>query len=369
MDKPPAAATANESGPAPAEAARFTPLRVVRIAVAGLLMGIANLIPGVSGGTMILAMGVYQEFIDSVADITRFKFSFRRIAFLALIGVCAGGAIVGLAGAILYLLFHHTIAMFALFIGLTLGGAPLLTRALRPVRADVVISTVIGFGLMIGVFLLKGGSGMPHNTPMDFVSGVIGSTTMILPGISGSYMLLVLDQYERVIGAINDFKEAAQHRDVSALKAALWIIIPVGIGAVLGIVALSNLLKFLLHRCARPTIGVLLGILLGSVMGLWPFAKQPSEKALERRSLAELHSFAESWQIPGAAEAVAGVDLNKLDPVDEHKFAGLLRQTISDNWSKRGRSPYSPDLIITALVAAAIGFAVTFALARRKPAT
>ena len=107
---------------------RFSWLTGVRAGIAGLLMGIANLIPGVSGGTMILAMGLYEEFIDSIADLTALRFSRRRIVFLGIIGLSAAGAILGLAGVILYLLFHHTIAMFALFIGLTLGGAPLLFK-------------------------------------------------------------------------------------------------------------------------------------------------------------------------------------------------------------------------------------------------
>ncbi|MGD8450427.1 MAG: DUF368 domain-containing protein [Phycisphaerae bacterium] len=362
-DTPPAEAGQTAAAGAPAS---LNPVRLLRIAVAGVLMGVANLIPGVSGGTMILAMGLYQEFIDSVADVTRLKFSLRRIVFLGVLAAFAGGSIVGLAGVILYLLFHHTTAMFALFIGLTLGGAPLLLRLLRPVRADAIISTLVGLGLMLGVSLLKSGSGMPHNTGMDFVSGVVGSTTMVLPGISGSYMLLVMDQYERVVGSIHDLKDAAKNRDFGAVKAAMWIIIPVGIGAVLGIIALSNVLKFLLHRYARPTVGVLLGILLGSVVGLWPFGKPPSEKALERRNAAELRAFGEDWAIPGVAKLVADVDIERLSDAEQETLAGHLREQISENWAKRGQSSYSAERLIKAAVAVVIGFAATFLLSRGK---
>ena len=325
--------------------------RLLRTAVAGVLMGIANLIPGVSGGTMILAMGLYQEFIDSVADITRLRFSARRIVFLGVLGAFALGAIVALAKLILYLLFHHPTAMFSLFIGLTLGGAPLLLRALRPIRATAVISVAVGLALMIGVLLLRSGRGFPHNTVMDFVSGVVGATTMVLPGVSGSYMLLVMDQYERVIGSIDDRN--------------LMIIIPVGIGVVIGVVGLSNLLKLLLHRFRRPTIGVLLGILLGSVIGLWPFGKEPGERALQRRTPAELRAFVEKWRIPGLGTLVAQPD--PPSEAETEAFVHELAHSIGENWDQRGRSSYSTKKIALALVCVLVGFGVTYALARRQP--
>ena len=329
----------------------FSPLRLIRVAVAGALMGTANLIPGVSGGTMILAMGLYQEFIDSVADLTALRFSVRRLVFIGVLGTFALSAILGLAGLILYLLFHHTAAMFALFMGLTLGGVPMLLRTLRPIRADVVIATIAGFLLMVGVFLLKGGDGLPHNTGMDFVSGVVGSTTMVLPGISGSYMLLIMDQYERVVGSVHDLKEAARARDTSALKSCLAIIVPVGIGAVLGIIALSNILKILLQRWSRPTIGVLLGILLGSVIGLWPFDKQPSQKSLERRDVAELRSFVAHWDIPNIDDATA-----------DERLAGAIQE----NWDRRRRSSYEPATVAFAAALLVAGFAMTGLLGQAK---
>ncbi|MFH1746906.1 MAG: DUF368 domain-containing protein [Planctomycetota bacterium] len=329
--------------------------RLVRVAVAGVLMGTANLIPGVSGGTMVLAMGIYQEFIDSVADISRLRISVRRLVFLGVLGLFAVGAILGLAGLILYLLFQHPTAMFALFIGLTLGGAPLLYRQLRPLRVDAIIATLVGLIIMIGILMLRN-AGLPHNTPMDVVSGLVGSTTMVLPGISGSYMLLILDQYERVVGAVDDLKESLSARNMQALWAALKIVIPVGIGAILGIIGLSNLLKFLLHRFRRPTVGVLLGILLGSVIGLWPFGKAPGEKALERHTPTELRGFAEKWEIADVAETDDG------SQTDENKQR--LVETIRANWQQRGAIGYSAGYILVAVVCAVVGFGITFALSR-----
>lgn len=326
---------------------------LLRTVTAGVLMGIANLIPGVSGGTMILAMGVYQEFIDSVADVTALRFSLRRVVFLLVIGGCAASSILLLAGVILYLLFWYASAMYALFIGLTLGGAPLLGRMLRPIRADVVAAMAVGLGLMVGVWCLREGAGLPHNMGMDFVNGVVGSTTMVLPGISGSYMLLVMDQYERVVGAVDDLKGGLWPANGGLLGASLAILVPVGIGAVLGIVGLSNLLKYLLRRHHRVTIGVLLGILLGSVLGLWPFGRTPSERALERQPAAELREFAASWQIAGVEQAT-DVDLA------EH---------IRASWETRGRRGYSAGEIAAAIALAAVGFAGTYSVSQGRSDT
>lgn len=330
----------NSDAPTEAQKADVPPAGAgkLRAAIAGVLMGIANLIPGVSGGTMILAMGVYEEFIDSVAEITSLRFRWRRIVFLAIVGGGAVASIVLLAGVILYLLFHHLAAMYALFIGLTLGGAPLLARSLRPVRADAVVATLAGLVLMVGIVLLKSGGKLPYNMGMDFVDGVVGATTMVLPGISGSYMLLVMGQYERVVGAVSDMN--------------LRIIVPVGVGAVLGIIGLSNLLKILLHRFHRPTVGVLLGILLGSVLGLWPFGQEPSEKALERQSPAALRAFAQRWQIPGVSQIADA----------------QLATYIDANWKSRARTKPSAREIAAVIALIAAGFAATYALSRRRAA-
>lgn len=321
----------------------------VHIALAGVLMGMANLIPGVSGGTMVLAMGLYQDFIDAVAELSSLRFSLRRIAFLVLLGGFAALSITTLAGVILWLLFHFPAGMYALFIGLTLGGAPLLWRELRPATPGCIAWVLVGLGAMISVFFLKAGTGMPHNLVMDVVAGVVGATTMVLPGVSGSYMLLVMDQYERIVGAVDSLRLAATAGDPAVLAEALWIVVPVGIGTVLGIVGLSHLLKYLLHHHHRPTVAFLLGVLLGSVAGLWPFNQSPKEKALEKRTAAELTAFVQTWQIPNCA------DLAERE---------ALAKAIVANWPQRTVSAYTPGRIARVLILVPVGFAITFALSR-----
>ena len=107
---------------------------------------------------------------------------------------------------------------------------------------------------------------------MLFVAGVAGASAMILPGVSGGYLLLLLGQYVPILSAIDRFKEALKAGDVgTAFSVGLTVGLPVGIGVMLGIVCVSNLLRVLLDRYRKPTLGVLLGLLLGAVIGLWPF--------------------------------------------------------------------------------------------------
>lgn len=311
------------------------------VAIGGVLMGIANLIPGVSGGTMILAVGLYEEFIASVAEVSSLRFSWRRIVFLGLLGGFAGISIVTLSSVILSLLLWHAPLMFALFIGLTLGGAPLLVKMIGKASAASVVGTIVGIALMAGVALARDSVAMPRNTAMDVVSGVVGSTTMVLPGISGSYMLLILDQYDRVIGAVADLKD----RNFASLR----IIAPVGIGAVIGIVGLSNLLKFLLKKHKDATLGVLLGMLLGSVLGLWPFDKLPPHKALERCTEIQLVEFAE----------VAG-----LEGVADQEGVEARASYIIEKWKDHKHSDFNSKNIGLASVMLLVGFVCTLLLGR-----
>jgi len=181
----------------------------------------------------------------------------------------------------------HTSAMFSLFIGLTLGGAPLLFRMIGRITPSVVIGMLVGLAAMTAIAVHHEeppdkaairesvAAGRYVIVPMvarDILAGAVAISAMVLPGISGAYMLLVLGRYEAVLSAIDLAKRSVLSlgRDGDILL-ALRVIIPIAIGTILGLVALTNLLKWLLHHREKPTLGVLQGILLGSVIGLWPF--------------------------------------------------------------------------------------------------
>jgi len=317
---------------------RLTALDMVRAVFGGVLMGLANLVPGVSGGTMLLAAGVYQKFIRGVAEVTTFRF---RPSTLILLGLIVGGAIVAIVlGAALLrdLVIEQRWAMFSIFIGLTLGGVPIIWRLIAPqdgIRSAIFIASSLLIVLlavifvqdrlhdgflpepwgrwsiigMAGVALLAlpavwtaladrdrivmfpvlaglvamvllsfakqvGGDaagGVEGQFLMLFIAGLAGGSAMILPGVSGGYMLLILGQYIVILTAIGGLKEAITDQDRAAMQSHLGVIVPVGLGVVVGIVGVSNMIRFLMDRFERATLGVLLGLLIGAIIGLYPF--------------------------------------------------------------------------------------------------
>ncbi len=265
------------------------PVPAVRCGITGILLGLANLVPGVSGGTMVLVMGLYDEFITAVADATRFKFTRRSILFLAILVSVAGVTIVSLAGKLAELVTLHPLVMYALFAGMTLGGAPMLIHLMRPIKPSGAGPLLAGIILMIAIGLSstthqpmtdeqkeefkqavrEGRYPIEPATTKDVVAGVLGMSAMVLPGISGAYMLVLLGRYEQILASIDLLKDFVVSGGDRGSLESLRIIIPTGIGAIISLVGLSNLLKWLLRRYEKPTVGFLLGIVLGSVVMLW----------------------------------------------------------------------------------------------------
>ncbi|MBT8485614.1 MAG: DUF368 domain-containing protein [Phycisphaerae bacterium] len=244
-----------------------------RSLIGGALMGLANLVPGISGGTMLLAAGVYPNFIDGVAEVSTFRF--RRSSLLTLACILGGAlvAIATLAGVVGGLVVDHRWVMYSLFIGLTLGGVPLLWAMLRPLDSTVVVAATIAIAAMAALAIAGpvDDAGARSSTAMLFLAGLAGASAMVLPGISGGYLLLLLGQYVAILTAIDSLAHGVADRDTTLIGEAMGTVIPVGVGVVVGVVGISNLVKVLLQRCERPTLGVLLGLLLGAIIGLWPF--------------------------------------------------------------------------------------------------
>ena len=248
---------------------------MTRAGYGGVLMGLANLVPGISGGTMLLAAGIYPRFINAIADITRFKFRFRSILVLGTVVAAAGISILLFAGLLKNLVVEQRWIMYSLFIGLTLGGVPLVYKMVKPLSGKSIVAAVAAFAAMVGLVVMQqyGITGSGSNSfPMMVVAGLAGASAMILPGVSGGYLLLLLGQYVPILGGIDKLKEALKAGDISAaMEPGLSVVLPVGIGVVLGVVVVGNLLKWLLDKHREPTLGALLGLLLGSTIGLWPF--------------------------------------------------------------------------------------------------
>ncbi len=248
---------------------------VVRCGLGGVLMGLANLVPGISGGTMLVACGIYTLFIDAISDATRLRFSRRTLLTLGCVVLGAAVAIGGLASLIHWSLVNHRWVMFSIFIGLTLGGAPIIWSMARPIKRDTWAGFIVGVVLMGGLVVLQesgAGSGAGLSGPFGLaIGGAAAASAMILPGVSGAFLLLLLGQYEPIIGAIKDSVGALKDGDVGALMAQMGVVIPVGIGVLLGVAVVSNVLRWVLHHYERVTLGVLLGLIIAAPAGLYPF--------------------------------------------------------------------------------------------------
>ncbi len=310
----------------------------VRSVIGGFLMGLANLVPGISGGTMLLASGVYPQFISAVSDITTFRWRLRSLIIIACIGISAVVAIALLAGVVTGLIISHQWIMYSIFIGLTLGGVPIILRLLRPISTKAMIAAAIGCACMIILAMAEmlGAEGASENlsghTALLFAGGVTAGAAMVLPGVSGSYLLLILGQYLLIFDAVNDAKLGLKNADTEAMMAAAKILLPAVVGAVIGIVVVSNVLKRLLERAPQITLGALMGLLIGAVVGLWPFQARIEPQI-------------------GDTTAWGQVITN------EQQLAELEPK----NWATEFFSP-SPGLIIGALCLIGIGFAISMAI-------
>ena len=293
-----------------------------RGSIGGVLMGLANLVPGISGGTMLLAAGVYPHFISAIAEVTTLKFRPRSLVLLGTIVISAALAILLLAGLMRSLVIEQRWVMYSIFIGLTLGGLPLVWRLAKPATPAVFAGAAAAFLFMVAMQLGlgTGGSGGDASSLFLFLSGLAGASAMILPGVSGGYLLLILGQYETILGSIDTLKQGLLGGpDIDLILAAMTVVVPVGLGVVGGIVGVSNLLRWLLARYAKATLGALLGLLLGAVVGLWPFQRpvEPEIGSLVKGRVVSLETRseidAEDWPLkrfdPSAGQVAGSIGL------------------------------------------------------------
>lgn len=311
-------------------------------------MGLANLVPGISGGTMLLATGVYPAFISGIAEMTTLRFRAQSVVLLGSIAVTAALAILLLAGSVKTLVESHRWAMYSLFIGLTLGGIPLVWRMARPASLGMGLGALGAFGVMLALAVARtpGAGDEPSSALLVFVSGVAASSAMILPGVSGGYLLLLLGQYESILGTIDQLKRGllggagcggAFAPDIAVILDAMNLLLPLGIGVVVGVVGVSNLLRWLLARYGKPTLGALLGLLLGAVVGLWPFqeAHPPEPGQIVRGQATPIESLAEleprHWPVrvfrPDAAQSATSLGLVVLGLIATTSVGRLGRET------------------------------------------
>ena len=271
--------------------------------IGGILMGLANLVPGISGGTMLLAAGVYPTFVESVAAATTLSRKLQPWLLLAFIAVPAVLAIGVLAGTVRDIVLEHRWIAYSLFIGLTLGGAPTLWRMLKPMPGRAGIAALVAFVAMVALAILQ--ESQPSSSSGEgglaglFIAGFAGAAAMVLPGVSGGYLLLVLGQYVAVLDAIDAFKEAIRAGELNSILESAWPLLAIGIGVLLGVSLVSNIMRWLLKHHRDVTLGALLGLLLGAVAGLWPFreAVLPDVGSMVRGEVVETVADAEAIEL------------------------------------------------------------------------
>ncbi len=332
------------------------PTSDVRALSGGFLTGLANLVPGLSGGTMVLILGLYETLIRAIASVTALKLDARTLRFLAAFGLGGVLAIAGLSKVAMWSVVNHRMLAFALFVGLTLGVVPELLKLCGKVRPATVVAAVLGFGVVVGLEVADVSSLEANPLTLGLV-GALAAASMILPGLSGSYVLLIFGMYEVVIGSLSLLSEAP--------KEALGVLIPVGLGALAGVALLSNVLKFLLSRYSGPTHAALLGLVFGSVVGLWPFqalthqdlADRATRKGIEAIVVDELEmsavakEFGPQWTA-GRIEEVRGA------------YAGKTRGELKIMSKESERFPPGGGQIAAVLGMAVLGFGLTRVLSR-----
>ena len=245
----------------------------------GALMGSAEVVPGVSGGTLALIVGIYQTLINSIADLvlsvrqlvglapgkasTKSAVStFKSLPWRLLIPVAIGMGAAVILGAKLIepLLDEQPIAMKALFFGLVIAGTYVPAHMVTKVGGWSPSFVLLGLISAVFVFFL---TGLPQGNMADpslivvFFSALIAICALVLPGVSGSFLLLTVGMYDPTIAAVND-------RNFTYL-------IVFALGAILGLAIFVSLLKWLLENRARVTLVIITGLMLGSLRALWPW--------------------------------------------------------------------------------------------------
>lgn len=232
-------------------------------------MGAANVVPGVSGGTIALLTGIYSDIVGSLNALTekktysslfkgRFKEFWQSIngSFLLalLLGVLV--SIFSLAKLMTYVLAYYPVLTWAFFFGLILCSSALMFRDIKGWKGTDAIFLVLGLGLGVALCLLS-----PTQTTDDlwfiFICGALAICTMILPGVSGSFVLLILGKYDYIMNAVSTLN--------------VPVLLAMGAGCIVGILAFAKLLHFLLARWEKQTMIVLLGFVLGSLIKVWPW--------------------------------------------------------------------------------------------------
>lgn len=243
-------------------------MKHIVLGIKGFFIGLANIIPGVSGGTLAITLGIYEQLIGCISHI--FKNLKENIKFLLPIGIGAVLSILTLSHAISFSLENYVLPTILFFIGAILGGLPMLINKVSgySLKISNIIIFLITFSLIILLLFLNGENIVSFenmgigNYLMLFVVGIIASATMVIPGVSGSAVLMPIGYYKPILDVVKDITNFAN------LTNNLMILIPFGIGVVVGILLIAKLLEFLFKNFEVKTYYGVLGFILASIIAI-----------------------------------------------------------------------------------------------------
>ena len=233
----------------------------------GLALGTANIIPGVSGGTIAMTMGIYERLIGIASNI--FKDLKKNIMFLLPIGIGMVLAILLLSKVINYSLENYEFQTVFFFVGLILGGLPFLFKKVtkKSIGVKNVMISVICFALVFSLTFLNEGNNVVNLDAITFslliklfIVGIIAAATMVIPGISGSFVLMLLGYYKPIVETISNLT------NFDLLIHNGLVLGSFGVGIIVGIVLISKAIEFLLKKCPTETYFGIYGIIISSIV-------------------------------------------------------------------------------------------------------
>lgn len=247
---------------------------MIKNVLKGMVIGIANIIPGVSGGTMMVAMGIYDKLIHCITHL--FSELKKNILFLAPIAVGMGLAIVLSSFTIEKMFESFPFQTSLLFVGLVVGGLPTMWKNVKgkEIKVGHIITCVLFLALVVGMALLGEKEGNAANLAFNlgnviklFAVGVIAAATMVIPGVSGSMVLLLIGYYNPILSAISGFIRAALSFDMQGILNGVGILAPFGIGVVVGVFAIAKLIEIIFNKFPLYAYWGIIGLIVAS-----PFA-------------------------------------------------------------------------------------------------
>lgn len=241
----------------------------------GMVVGIANIIPGVSGGTMMVAMGLYDKLIHAI---THLKSEFKESMKLLLpIFVGAGLAIVALSRLFEFLLEVYPIQTNFAFCGLIAGSLPFIVKKVKghAVSTGKIIAFVVFFAIVVLMAVMGETGGNAADVSFNLINviklllvGIIAAATMVVPGVSGSMMLMLLGYYDTILRTINNFIDALVAFDIQGMIVQCGILVPFGIGVVLGIFLIAKLIEFIFSKAEIHAYYAILGLIIASPIAI-----------------------------------------------------------------------------------------------------